>query len=224
MNLVLQEVENLLAQARQARATIASHQHGRRINANAVLTVWLEQRELRSSSKLVTKLCVVDLAPCELVSCEAARVRSGSRSTALHAIVDKLAKGVRPTDSRLEKAWNQSKITRLLRDSLSGKCITRLVACVSGDISQVEQTLETLWYVHSIIVYCQRNLCFAVLQALSTCTNGPIHAAHLLISMHAGSKAFTPFAPFCNSGCQRWLYCKRVSFCCAGLPRSLGPQ
>jgi kinesin family protein 18/19 len=74
----------------------------------------------------------------------------------INALVEKSLKG-----KNVHIPFRDSKMTRLLKDSLGGSCRTTMIACVSPYANAYEDTLNTLKYANrakNIKTYAQRNV------------------------------------------------------------------
>lgn len=139
---------NLLFQGEINRA-IAEHEMNKSsTRSHCIFTVYLEMRSrVESSEKVVTsKLNLVDLAGSERVG------KTGSSGVTLQE-----AKYINKSLSFLEQVvialasksrdhvpFRSSKLTHVLRDSLGGNCMTRMVANVWTEKVHLEETISTL--------------------------------------------------------------------------------
>ena len=102
----------------------------------------------RSAEKAIGKLSLIDLAGSERASrtenqgtrlVEASNINRSllALGNCINALVEK---------RRVFVPYRDSKLTRLLKDSLGGNCRTVMIACISPEPSHYEETLNTLKY------------------------------------------------------------------------------
>ncbi|EFX89985.1 hypothetical protein DAPPUDRAFT_232248 [Daphnia pulex] len=131
---------------RRTGATAMNHQSSR---SHAIFTLTINQINKESSSSIKTsKFHLVDLAGSE-------------RASKTHAVGERFAEGVNINKGLLSLGnvisalcennprhipYRDSKLTRLLQDSLGGNSHTLMIACVSPADSNYEETLSTLRY------------------------------------------------------------------------------
>ncbi|XP_046652792.1 chromosome-associated kinesin KIF4-like [Daphnia pulicaria] len=131
---------------RRTGATAMNHQSSR---SHAIFTLTINQINKESSSTIKTsKFHLVDLAGSE-------------RASKTHAVGERFAEGVNINKGLLSLGnvisalcennprhipYRDSKLTRLLQDSLGGNSHTLMIACVSPADSNYEETLSTLRY------------------------------------------------------------------------------
>ncbi|XP_073917669.1 kinesin-like protein KIF7 isoform X2 [Castor canadensis] len=154
----LDEVLSLLEMGNAARHTGATHLNRLSSRSHTVFTVTLEQRG-RAPSRLprpaagqllVSKFHFVDLAGSERVLKTGSTgerlkesVQINSSLLALGNVISALGDPQRRS-SRIP--YRDSKITRILKDSLGGNAKTVMIACVSPSSSDFDETLHTLNY------------------------------------------------------------------------------
>uniref|UniRef100_A0A673FW11 Kinesin-like protein n=1 Tax=Sinocyclocheilus rhinocerous TaxID=307959 RepID=A0A673FW11_9TELE len=119
--------------------------------SHAIFTISLEQRRKGDKSDvMVSKLHLVDLAGSERqkkTKAEGDRLKEGisinrgllSLGNVISALGDESKKGS-------FVPYRDSKLTRLLQDSLGGNSHTLMIACVSPADSNIEETINTLRY------------------------------------------------------------------------------
>ncbi|XP_025087889.1 kinesin-like protein KIF18B isoform X2 [Pomacea canaliculata] len=120
--------------------------------SHAVFQVFVRQRDRTaglSAEVKVAKMCLVDLAGSERATVtknRGARLREGANinrsllalGNVINALADQKFKGHIP--------YRDSKLTRLLKDSLGGNCRTIMIAAVSPSGQSYEDTYNTLKY------------------------------------------------------------------------------
>ncbi|TKC45588.1 hypothetical protein EI555_020911, partial [Monodon monoceros] len=154
----LDEVLSLLEMGNAARHTGATHLNRLSSRSHTVFTVTLEQRG-RAPSRLprpaagqllISKFHFVDLAGSERVLKTGSTgerlkesIQINSSLLALGNVISALGD---PQRRGSHIPYRDSKITRILRDSLGGNAKTVMIACVSPSSSDFDETLNTLNY------------------------------------------------------------------------------
>ncbi|XP_072448816.1 kinesin-like protein KIF18A [Chiloscyllium punctatum] len=133
-------------------------QHPTDVNSNssrshAVFQIYLRQQDRTASihqNIKIAKMCLVDLAGSERISAmnmKEARFREGANINrsllALGNVINALADSKRKTQ---HIPYRNSKLTRLLKDSLGGNCQTIMIAAVSPSSLSYDDTYNTLKY------------------------------------------------------------------------------
>ena len=138
---------SLLQQGNRSRATGATEMNQKSSRSHAIFTIYLTS----SSACRVSKFHLVDLAGSERNKRtkntgtrlkESVGINSGL--LALGNVICALSK--RP--AQLHVPYRDSKLTRLLQDSLGGSCRTTFIACVSPALINHDETLGTLTYAY----------------------------------------------------------------------------
>jgi hypothetical protein len=160
--LTLDDVQTFLAEASQIRSTGRTAMNAHSSRSHAVCTFYLGVTEPFSTRKTTSKLYLVDLAGSERakktmatgdVFAEGVSINKGL--LALGNVIVALstqnkensAGGTGAADASNKKnhvPYRDSKITRLLKDSLGGNGKTVMLACVSPADVNFEETLNTL--------------------------------------------------------------------------------
>nr|XP_060622067.1 kinesin-like protein KIF18A [Anolis sagrei ordinatus]XP_060622076.1 kinesin-like protein KIF18A [Anolis sagrei ordinatus] len=133
-------------------------QHPTDVNASssrshAVFQIYLRQQDKAASinqNVRIAKMCLIDLAGSERASAskaKGARFREGANINrsllALGNVINALAD---PKSKRQHIPYRNSKLTRLLKDSLGGNCRTIIIAAVSPSSLFYDDTYNTLKY------------------------------------------------------------------------------
>ncbi|XP_006867189.1 PREDICTED: kinesin-like protein KIF7 [Chrysochloris asiatica] len=154
----LDEVLSLLEVGNAARHTGATHLNRLSSRSHTVFTVTLEQRgraptrlpRSAASQLLVSKFHFVDLAGSERVLKTGSTgerlkesIQINSSLLALGNVISALGDSQRRSG---HIPYRDSKITRILKDSLGGNAKTVMIACVSPSSSDFDETLNTLNY------------------------------------------------------------------------------
>ena len=149
----VEEVMNLLVQGNKQRTTEATNANQTSSRSHAVFQIYLsiapKARNI-TTEKMVSKLSLIDLAGSErgtVTENRGIRLREGAKinqsllalANCINALGDKTKKGS-------FVPYRDSKLTRMLKDSLGGNCKTVMVVTVSPASSQFEETLNTLKY------------------------------------------------------------------------------
>ncbi|KAI9323646.1 P-loop containing nucleoside triphosphate hydrolase protein, partial [Dichotomocladium elegans] len=143
------DVLQLLQQGTRNRATGATDMNEKSSRSHAILTLTLRRshQDHKAGAATKSKLHFVDLAGSERLKRTAAqgdRRREGisinAGLLALGNVISVLTKGLPHVPYR------DSKLTRLLQDSLGGNSQTLMIACVSPTESNLSETVNTLQY------------------------------------------------------------------------------
>ncbi|KAF5892965.1 chromosome-associated kinesin KIF4A, partial [Clarias magur] len=146
-----QEMVGCLETGNSARTVGSTAMNAASSRSHAIFTISLEQR--RGGDKndaMVSKLHLVDLAGSERqkkTKAEGDRLKEGisinrgllSLGNVISALGDEGKKGT-------FVPYRDSKLTRLLQDSLGGNSHTLMIACISPADSNIEETINTLRY------------------------------------------------------------------------------
>ncbi|XP_028824462.1 kinesin family member 4 [Denticeps clupeoides] len=146
-----QEMVCCLEQGNSARTVGSTAMNAASSRSHAIFTITLEQRSQGDKGEaVVSKLHLVDLAGSERqkkTKAEGDRLKEGisinrgllSLGNVISALGDESKKGA-------FVPYRDSKLTRLLQDSLGGNSHTLMIACVSPADSNIEETINTLRY------------------------------------------------------------------------------
>ena len=142
-----------------ARTTGATMMNSVSSRSHSILTITVNQDIHDPSNSLAphettsSKLHLVDLAGSErnkktLASGQRFKesVSINSGLLALSNVISVLAEQKRDTDRKIHVPYRDSKLTRLLQDSLGGNASTLMIACISPADSNFEESLNTLKY------------------------------------------------------------------------------
>ncbi|XP_015780116.1 PREDICTED: chromosome-associated kinesin KIF4A-like [Acropora digitifera] len=140
-----------LEQGSASRATGATAMNSRSSRSHAIFTITMEQKELQGSELRKAKFHLVDLAGSERVKkthAQGERFKEGVNINkgllALGNVISALSDELKKSNSHVP--YRDSKLTRLLQDSLGGNSNTLMIACVSPADNNFEETLNTLRY------------------------------------------------------------------------------
>ena len=154
------EIYSLLERGAQLRATGATKMNDVSSRSHAVFTIIIEHSTIedeetedgggslvRKQSVTVGKLNLVDLAGSERVSLTGATGKRLDESKKINQSLSALGNVISAlTDSkgRPHIPYRDSKLTRILEDSLGGNCITTVIAMVSPALEAYAESLSTL--------------------------------------------------------------------------------
>jgi len=143
---------SLLEKASEGRVTAATAMNARSSRSHAIFTLTIEARS-KTDGKLVSvsKFHMVDLAGSERqkkTKAKGDRLKEGININmgllSLGNVISALGEENRGANSHIP--YRDSKLTRLLQDSLGGNSHTLMIACVSPADSNLEETMSTLRY------------------------------------------------------------------------------
>ncbi|GFO46913.1 chromosome-associated kinesin kif4a [Plakobranchus ocellatus] len=145
-----EETMNLLSQGATGRTTGATAMNNTSSRSHAIFTLHIDQEnDIGDCSKV--KFHMVDLAGSERTKrtmAEGERLKEGININkgllALGNVISAL--GEEGDHRRKHIPYRDSKLTRILQDSLGGNSHTLMIACVSPADSNIEETLNTLRY------------------------------------------------------------------------------
>eukprot|EP00761_Pharyngomonas_kirbyi_P010376 gb/GECH01010396.1/.p1 GENE.gb/GECH01010396.1/~~gb/GECH01010396.1/.p1 ORF type:complete len:967 (+),score=243.05 gb/GECH01010396.1/:1-2901(+) len=116
--------------------------------SHSIFTVFIE-REWSDGSKTLGKLDFVDLAGSERLKISKSRGVNAKETAHINKSLLTLAKVISCLSSNDHNGhipYRESKLTRLLMDSVGGNSKTTMIACVPSSSSYIEESLQTLLY------------------------------------------------------------------------------
>ncbi|KPI94068.1 Kinesin-like protein KIF18A [Papilio xuthus] len=141
------ELLNLLENGNKNRTQHPTDSNAESSRSHAVFQVYVKMRGKASSQLRIVKLSMIDLAGSERASatgCIGDRFKEGANINksllSLGNCINKLA------DGSSYIPYRDSKLTRLLKDSLGGNCKTVMIANISPSNTSYEDTYNTLKY------------------------------------------------------------------------------
>uniref|UniRef100_A0A8C5CP25 Kinesin-like protein n=1 Tax=Gadus morhua TaxID=8049 RepID=A0A8C5CP25_GADMO len=141
-----QEMVACLELGNSSRTVGSTAMNAESSRSHAIFTITLEQR----SDSMVSKLHLVDLAGSERqkkTKAEGDRLKEGiSINRGLLALGNVISALGEESKKGTHVPYRDSKVTRLLQDSLGGNSHTLMIACVSPADSNIEETINTLRY------------------------------------------------------------------------------
>lgn len=144
------ETMKLLSQGASGRTTGATAMNNTSSRSHAIFTLHIDQKNAIGDT-ISVKFHMVDLAGSERTKrtmAEGERLKEGININkgllALGNVISAL--GEEGDNKRKHIPYRDSKLTRILQDSLGGNSHTLMIACVSPADSNIEETLNTLRY------------------------------------------------------------------------------
>ncbi|KAG7535001.1 P-loop containing nucleoside triphosphate hydrolase [Arabidopsis thaliana x Arabidopsis arenosa] len=157
-----EEMGSYLARGSLCRATGSTNMNSQSSRSHAIFTITLEQKKIASGSFTTTedggedilcaKLHLVDLAGSERAKrtgADGMRLKEGIHINKGLLALGNVISALGDEKKRKEGGhvpYRDSKLTRLLQDSLGGNSKTVMIACVSPADTNAEETLNTLKY------------------------------------------------------------------------------
>lgn len=116
--------------------------------SHCIFTITLESKNLETNEVLVAKLNLVDLAGSERLS---KNQLDGTQATETKHInlsltyLEQVIVALKNNKGKKTKfvPYRNSLMTTILKDSLGGNCRTTLIACLSSDVENVDETVST---------------------------------------------------------------------------------
>lgn len=149
------EIMALLEKGNSRRKTDATAANATSSRSHAVLEIAIAKTRRSGAKTHVTrgKLCLVDLAGSERAAETnnmGQKLRDGANINksllALANCINALGKASKGKGGKAYVPYRDSKLTRLLKDGLSGNCKTAMIATVSASADQYLNTINTLKY------------------------------------------------------------------------------
>ncbi|KAL6504271.1 hypothetical protein OROGR_026194 [Orobanche gracilis] len=155
-----EEMASYLLQGSLCRATGSTNMNTQSSRSHAIFTISMEQRKITHSSTgddfgddlLVAKLHLVDLAGSERAKrtgADGTRLQEGIHINKGLLALGNVISALGDDKKRKEGGhvpYRDSKLTRILQDSLGGNSKTIMIACISPADTNAEETLNTLKY------------------------------------------------------------------------------
>lgn len=147
------EVMKLLQEGNKRRTTEATNANLTSSRSHAIFQIHVHKKDRTADTEkeiLTGKLSLIDLAGSErgtVTENTGIRLREGAKintsllalANCINALGDKTKKG-------FYVSYRDSKLTRMLKDSLGGNCKTVMIATISPGHNQYEETINTLKY------------------------------------------------------------------------------
>jgi len=140
-----EELENLIASGTKQRIIASTKMNECSSRSHSVLILTLQQSFLLKGTKYSSKLCLVDLAGSEKVSKTGASGILLKQAQATNKSLSTLGNVIKALSDKAEHIpYRDSKLTKLLMDSLGGTSKTCLIITCSPSVWNIEETLSTL--------------------------------------------------------------------------------
>ncbi|XP_038188849.1 LOW QUALITY PROTEIN: chromosome-associated kinesin KIF4-like [Arvicola amphibius] len=148
--LVASDTVDCLEQGNNSRTVASTAMNSQSSRSHAIFTISVEQRKKNDkNSSFRSKLHLVDLAGSERqkkTKAEGDRLREGININRGLLCLGNVISALGDDKRGSFVPYRDSKLTRLLQDSLGGNSHTLMIACVSPADSNLEETLNTLRY------------------------------------------------------------------------------
>jgi hypothetical protein len=152
-----QEIADIIAQGNENRSVGATSMNAESSRSHSIFTLKVHQREAVEAAggkeiKIFSKINLVDLAGSERSSktnATGARLKEGANInkslTTLGTVINALAKNAGAGKAEFVP-YRNSKLTRVLQESLGGNSLTIMIAALSPASDNFAETLSTLKY------------------------------------------------------------------------------
>ena len=141
------ELMELIRVGNDHRNVAATAQNSRSSRSHTILTLHIEKRVVSATDKnellISSKLNLVDLAGSERLS-TSTKHKQGRETLSINLSLSCLSNCILCLTEGSVPTYRDSKLTRLLKDSLGGNSKTTMIACVSGLESNASETVSTL--------------------------------------------------------------------------------
>ena len=147
-----QQMINLLMKGNLKRSTSCTNMNDVSSRSHAIFTVWIEQHpkddESAEEEEITAKFHFVDLAGSERLKKTGATGETMNEGININMGLLHLGDVINALTDPKEKfvPYRNSKLTRILQDSLGGNSNTEMIACISPASSSFEETINTLKY------------------------------------------------------------------------------
>lgn len=144
------ELLDVMHQGQGIRATAATGMNEGSSRSHSVLTLTVSCRSLETESRRTGKLVLVDLAGSEMVRKTGATGQQLEEAKTINKSLSALGQVITALtdDSKTHVPYRDSKLTRMLQDSLGGNAKTVLIINISMASSNATETLSTLRFGH----------------------------------------------------------------------------
>eukprot|EP00834_Sanchytrium_tribonematis_P003500 NODE_136_length_16465_cov_1.184957.p3 type:complete len:842 gc:universal NODE_136_length_16465_cov_1.184957:3926-6451(+) len=142
------EMVQIASEKRQTATTLCNEKSSR---SHTIFVMQVLQREVVNGKEILRlgKLNLVDLAGSESIGKSGVEKKGQREAGLINQSLLTLGRVINAlVDKNSHIPYRESKLTRLLKDSLGGHTKTTLIATISGEKSSLEETLSTLDYSH----------------------------------------------------------------------------
>jgi len=145
-----QEVFKLIQKGATIRATASTKLNSISSRSHAIFMIIIEQMKLEKNNEqdykhvMVGKLNLVDLAGSErarITGATGVRLEECKKINQSLSILGNVISALTETGNRLHIPYRDSKITRILEDSLGGNCKTTFMAMVSPAVDAIQESV-----------------------------------------------------------------------------------
>ena len=144
------QVSNLIQAASLKRATGSTNMNAVSSRSHAICTIYIERTPKDGGDAVTSKLTLVDLAGSERqkrTQASGERLKEGININKGLFVLGQVVSSLSETDSSSRHIpYRDSKLTRLLTDSLGGNSLTVMVCCVSPADINLDESSNTLRY------------------------------------------------------------------------------
>ncbi|KAG9349132.1 hypothetical protein JZ751_029452 [Albula glossodonta] len=143
-----EEVMDVIDEGKANRHVAVTNMNEHSSRSHSIFLISIKQENMETEKKLYGKLYLVDLAGSEKVSKTGAEgavldeAKNINKSlSALGNVISALAEG-----TKSHVPYRDSKMTRILQDSLGGNCRTTIIICCSPSVFNEAETKSTLMF------------------------------------------------------------------------------
>ena len=150
-----EKIEKLMDQGNAARAVAATQMNATSSRSHSIFIIRLQQKEVIAGQQKDVRATInlVDLAGSERVAKTGAtgdKLKEGANInkslSALGNVINALAEQAKKPGKKIFIPYRNSKLTRVLQESLGGNSVTVMLAAISPAAYNFEETLNTLQY------------------------------------------------------------------------------
>mmetsp|Transcript_21634 Transcript_21634/g.64773 ORF Transcript_21634/g.64773 Transcript_21634/m.64773 type:complete len:721 (+) Transcript_21634:257-2419(+) len=140
------ELLRCMTDGHKSRATAATGMNEGSSRSHSVLTVTVQQRNTETDAKRLGKLVLVDLAGSEMIRKTQAAGQQLEEAKKINKSLSALGQVINALtdEKKMHVPYRDSKLTRMLQDSLGGNAKTALIIAVSPSTVNSSETLSTL--------------------------------------------------------------------------------
>jgi len=147
-----EKIRALMEQGASVRSAASTNMNAHSSRSHSIFSIKVHQKDAASNSNIFAKINLVDLAGSERVAKSGATgkqltegVNINKSLSALGNVINALAESAK-TGKAIFVPFRNSKLTRVLQESLGGNSLTSMLATVSPAESNLEETFSTLKY------------------------------------------------------------------------------
>lgn len=141
------EVDKVLRKGNLNRTTASTNMNHQSSRSHSIFIFSIIQTDIQTQTRRNSKLFLVDLAGSELVSRSKVQGKELKEAQHVNKSLSALSNVIRAlTERRAHVPYRDSKLTRLLTDSLGGNSKTALILSVSPSVDSLVETYNTLLF------------------------------------------------------------------------------